>query len=330
MKIEAIDVEDDYRDIVQANIDNCLTKTNIGYPLEYQGKVRDRIDLGKYYALITTDRQSAFDRILASIPFKGQVLNETAAWWFKKTDHIIKSHVIDVPHPNVTIAEKANPFPIEFVVRGYVTGSSNTSLWTHYQNGVREYCGIALPEGLKKNSKLASPIITPTTKEENHDRPISPKEIIDERWMSKEHWEEASQKALDLFNFGKKESSKNGLILVDTKYEMGLNQNDEIIVLDEIHTPDSSRYWLQETFHERLASGQEPQNIDKEFLRLWFKKNCDPYQDEQLPQAPSELVVELAIRYIYLYEKITGQKFKFPKTLNINEDIKSALYIYLN
>jgi phosphoribosylaminoimidazole-succinocarboxamide synthase len=330
MKIEAIDVEDDYRDIVQANIDNCLTKTNIGYPLEYQGKVRDRIDLGKYYALITTDRQSAFDRILASIPFKGQVLNETAAWWFKKTDHIIKSHVIDVPHPNVTIAEKANPFPIEFVVRGYVTGSSNTSLWTHYQNGVREYCGIALPEGLKKNSKLASPIITPTTKEENHDRPISPKEIIDERWMSKEHWEEASQKALDLFNFGKKESSKNGLILVDTKYEMGLNQNDEIIVLDEIHTPDSSRYWLRDTYKERLASRQEPQNIDKEFLRLWFKENCDPYQDEQLPEAPSELVVELSIRYIYLYEKITGQKFKFPKTLNINDGIKSALSIYLN
>jgi phosphoribosylaminoimidazole-succinocarboxamide synthase len=330
MKIEAIDVKDDYRDIVQANIDNCLTKTNIGYPLEYQGKVRDRIDLGKYYALITTDRQSAFDRILASIPFKGQVLNETAAWWFKKTDHIIKSHVIDVPHPNVTIADKANPFPIEFVVRGYVTGSSNTSLWTHYQNGVRDYCGIALPEGLNKNSKLESPILTPTTKEENHDRPISPKEIIDEGWMSKEHWDEASQKALDLFNFGKKESSKNGLILVDTKYEMGLNQNEEIIVLDEIHTPDSSRYWLQETFHERLASGQEPQNIDKEFLRLWFKENCDPYLDEQLPQAPTELVVELAIRYIYLYEKITGQKFKFPKTLNINEDIKVALSIYLN
>jgi phosphoribosylaminoimidazole-succinocarboxamide synthase len=314
MKIEAIDVEDDYRDIVQANIDNCLTKTNIGYPLEYQGKVRDRIDLGKYYALITTDRQSAFDRILASIPFKGQVLNETAAWWFKKTDHIIKNHVIDAPHPNVTIAEKANPFPIEFVVRGYVTGSSNTSLWTHYQNGVRDYCGITLPEGLNKNSKLESPILTPTTKEENHDRPISPKEIIDEGWMSKEHWDEASQKALDLFNFGKKESSKNGLILVDTKYEMGLNQNEEIIVLDEIHTPDSSRYWLQETFHERLASGQEPQNIDKEFLRLWFKENCDPYQDEQLPEAPRDLVVELSIRYIYLYEKITGQKFKFPQT----------------
>ena len=154
MKIETIDVKDEYRDIVQANLDNCLTKTNVDYPLEYQGKVRDRIDMGKYYALITTDRQSAFDRILASIPFKGQVLNETAAWWFQKTDHIIKNHIIDVPHPNVTIAEKANPFPIEFVVRGYVTGSSNTSLWTHYQNGVREYCGIALPEGLKKNSNL--------------------------------------------------------------------------------------------------------------------------------------------------------------------------------
>ena len=330
MKIEAIDVKDDYRDIVQTNIDNCLTKTNVGYPVEYQGKVRDRIDLGKYYALITTDRQSAFDRILASVPFKGQVLNQTSAWWFQKTDHIIKNHIIDVPHPNVTIAEKAKPFPIEFVVRGYITGSSNTSLWHHYKNGERNYCGIKLPEGLTKNRQLGSPILTPTTKEENKDRPISPAEIIDERWMSKEHWEEASQKALDLFIFGEKESSKKGLILVDTKYEMGLNQNEEIIVLDEIHTPDSSRYWLQETYQERLASGQEPQNIDKEFLRLWFKENCDPYLDEQLPQAPNELVVELAIRYIFLYEMITGRKFKFTKTSNINGDILKALNIYLN
>lgn len=330
MKIEAIDVKDDYRDIVQTNIDNCLTKTNVGYPVEYQGKVRDRIDLGKYYALITTDRQSAFDRILASIPFKGQVLNQTSAWWFQKTDHIIKNHIIDVPHPNVTIAEKAKPFPIEFVVRGYITGSSNTSLWHQYKNGERNYCGIKLPEGLTKNRQLESPILTPTTKEENKDRPISPTEIIDERWMSKEHWEEASQKALDLFIFGEKESSKKGLILVDTKYEMGLNQNEEIIVLDEIHTPDSSRYWLQETYQERLASGQEPQNIDKEFLRLWFKENCDPYLDEQLPQAPNELVVELAIRYIFLYEMITGRKFKFTKTSNINGDILKALNIYLN
>lgn len=330
MKIEALDLKDDYKDIVQENIDNCLTKTNVGYPLEYQGKVRDRIDLGKYYALITTDRQSAFDRILASIPFKGQVLNETAAWWFKKTDHIIKNHIIDVPHPNVTIAEKANPFPIEFVVRGYVTGSSNTSLWTHYQNGVREYCGITLPEGLNKNSRLDSPILTPTTKEQNHDRPISPKDIIREGWMSEEHWEEASQKALDLFIYGQEESRKNGLILVDTKYEMGLNQNNEIIALDEIHTPDSSRYWIQETYLKKFSDNEEPQNIDKEFLRLWFKENCDPYKDEHLPPAPNELVVELAIRYIYLYEKITRLKFNFHKTLSINKDIRKSLSFYLN
>lgn len=296
----------------------------------FSGKVRDRYDLGKTFALITTDRQSAFDRILATIPFKGQVLNQTGAWWFEQTKDIIPNHVIDFPDPNVTIAKKCTPFPIEFVVRGFVTGSSSTSLWTIYEEGNREYCGIQFPDGMVKNQKLPKPVITPTTKEEEHDRAISPAEIIAEGRMEKEHWEYASQKALDLFARGQEVSSKHGLILVDTKYEMGLDEKGEITLIDEIHTPDSSRYWIEESFQERLDNQKEPENIDKEFLRLWFKEHCDPYKDDKLPDAPMELVTELSARYINLYEMITGEKFSFPDlTQSIEERIFNNLKSYL-
>ena len=296
----------------------------------FSGKVRDRYDLGKTFALITTDRQSAFDRILATIPFKGQVLNQTGAWWFEQTKDIIPNHVIDFPDPNVTIAKKCTPFPIEFVVRGFVTGSSSTSLWTIYEEGNREYCGIQFPDGMVKNQKLPKPVITPTTKEEEHDRAISPTEIVAEGWMEKEQWEYASQKALDLFARGQEVSSKHGLILVDTKYEMGLDEKGEITLIDEIHTPDSSRYWIEESFQERLDNQKEPENIDKEFLRLWFKEHCDPYKDDKLPDAPIELVTELSARYIHLYEMITGEKFSFPDlTQSIEERIFNNLKSYL-
>ncbi|OUU27659.1 MAG: phosphoribosylaminoimidazolesuccinocarboxamide synthase [Verrucomicrobia bacterium TMED44] len=330
MEIDALNSNNGYRQRIESNINNCLTLSKIDFPMEYQGKVRDRYDIGNAYALITTDRQSAFDRILASIPYKGQALNQISSWWFRNTSHIIKNHEITTPDPNVTIAQKARPFPIEFIVRGYITGSSNTSLWTHYETGKREYCGITLPDGLKKNSRLEFPIVTPTTKESNHDRPISPMEIIADGWMSENHWNESSQKALELFRFGQKTADKNGLVLVDTKYEMGLSHKDEIIVIDEIHTPDSSRYWISKDYEERIASGNEPQNIDKEFLRLWFKKHCDPYNDRILPQAPKELIVELSLRYIYLYEKITGGNFQFDECENINKRINENMNLYLN
>ena len=203
-------------------------------------------------------------------------------------------------------------FSIEFVVRGYITGSTSTSLWTVYNNGDREYCGNALPEGLMKNQKLNANMLTPTTKEEYHDRPIAPDEIVSEGWMSQKNWDYCSQKALALFSFGQKKAAENGMVLVDTKYEMGRDADGTIRLIDEIHTPDSSRYWLAKTYDERMAVGQEPQNIDKEFLRLWFVDNCDPYNDKTLPEAPEELVVELSSRYIYLYETITGGMFPFP------------------
>ena len=330
MEIEPITTNDSYRKIIEENIDHCLVETAIDFPREYKGKVRDRFDLGNTFALITTDRQSAFDRILASIPFKGQVLNQTSAWWFQKTSEIVQNHIISIPDPNISIVQKAKPFPIEFIVRGFITGSSNTSLWVNYSSGHREYCGITFPDGLSKNQRLPIPVITPTTKEEEHDRPIAPEEIISEGWMREEHWQEASTKALELFSFGQETAERNGLILVDTKYEMGLNEKNEVIVLDELHTPDSSRYWIKDGYEERISLGKEPQNIDKEFLRLWFKNNCNPYDDEILPEAPKELVIELSLRYIYLYEKITGQTFDFSMSENINNRMSENLNIYLN
>ncbi len=327
--IDALNTLNDYRELIANNLSNCLMTTCLeGFP-KYQGKVRDRYDLGNQYALITTDRQSAFDRVLASIPFKGQVLNQTGAWWFEQTQDIMPNHLLAIPDPNITLAKKCKPFPVEFVVRGYMTGSSSTSIWTQYQDGERNYCGITLPEGMCKNEQFPKPIITPTTKEDAHDRPISPKEIVDEKWMSEEHWEYASEHALLLFARGQELALKQGLILVDTKYEMGVSENGEVLLIDEIHTPDSSRYWLEASYENNFSKGLEPENVDKEFLRLWFRQNCDPYNDEILPEAPTELVIELSARYIHLYETITGKKFEFVSTdLDINSRIISALGAY--
>lgn len=305
----------DYAENIRAALPFCLTETQIPVGKKYHGKVRDTYDLGDKLLLITTDRQSAFDRVLASVPFKGQVLNLTSAWWFEKTEHIIPNHVLAIPDPNVTLAKKCTVFPIEFVVRGYITGTTSTSLWTQYKNGVRHYCGHALPEGLVKNQRLAHPILTPTTKDEKHDRPISPEEIIDEQWMTADDWQKTSAAALKLFQFGVEMAAKQGLILVDTKYEMGKDADGNIVLIDEIHTPDSSRYWLSATYAERFAQQKEPDNIDKEFLRLWFNDHCDPYNDAVLPKAPDELIITLAERYIQLYEMITGNRFRFPEKL---------------
>lgn len=312
----------DYASSIQEALTNCLTTTNFSVGKKYQGKVRDTYDLGDKLMLITTDRQSAFDRVLASVPFKGQVLNLTSAWWFEHTQHIIPNHVITIPDPNVTIAKKCKVFPVEFVMRGYVTGTTSTSLWTHYKNGVRNYCGNVLPEGLRKNQRLVTPILTPTTKDEKHDKPVSADEILEMGLMTSADWEIASQAALKLFQFGIETAAKHGLILVDTKYEFGKDEHGNILLIDEIHTPDSSRYWLAASYEERFAQQLEPENIDKEFLRLWFADHCDPYKDAVLPKAPDELIVTLSSRYIQLYEMITGKKFHFPNTtMNINERI---------
>ena len=316
---------------IKTQLKNCLTETNLGIGTKYVGKVRDRYETDNEYILVATDRQSAFDRVLAAIPFKGQVLSQTSAWWFEKTKHIVPNHVIDLPDPNVTVGKKCTVFPVEFVVRGYITGTTSTSAWTNYEKGVREFCGNILPEGLKKNQKFDSPIITPTTKSDEHDESISPKEIVERGLMTQEDWDYASSKALEIFKYSQEVAAEHGLIFVDTKYEFGKDSEGNILLIDEMNTPDSSRYWLKESYEERMASGVEPENIDKEFLRLWFKDNCDPYNDAELPPAPEELVVELSRRYIQLYEMITGQEFQFPDADKpVVDRIKENLSKYLS
>ncbi|CAN6466196.1 unnamed protein product [Victoria cruziana] len=293
------------------------THLNKGIPSlnsKTKGKVRDIYEYGDYLVMVTTDRLSAFDRVLASIPFKGQVLNEISLWWFDQTQHITQNAVISSPDKNVTIAKKCSVFPVEFVVRGYVTGSTDTSLWSVYNKGIRNYCGNPLPDGLVKNQQLAKNILTPTTKAKDHDVPVTPDEIISRGLMTQDEFDEARAKALALFEYGQHVALSHGLLLVDTKYEFGKGSDGSIVLIDEVHTPDSSRYWIAQSYKERLEKGQEPENIDKEFLRLWFKGHCNPYEDEILPDAPLELVCELAWRYIFLYEKITNKKFELPRT----------------
>ncbi|PKA55416.1 Phosphoribosylaminoimidazole-succinocarboxamide synthase, chloroplastic [Apostasia shenzhenica] len=298
-------------------LSSCLSETHLdltipGLKAKARGKVRDIYEGRDHFVLVTTDRMSAFDRVLASVPFKGQVLNETSIWWFNETCHMVPNAVVCAPDKNVIIAKKCSVFPVEFVVRGFVTGSTETSLWTVYNNGVRYYCGNPLPNGMVKNQRLPTNILTPTTKAADHDAPISPEEIVKLGLMTKEEYDEVSSKALSLFAYGQQVAFNHGLLLVDTKYEFGKYNDGTIMLIDEVHTPDSSRYWIANSYEERFSAGLEPENVDKEFLRLWFKDHCNPYDDEVLPSAPEELVCELAWRYIFLFETITNSKFEVP------------------
>jgi phosphoribosylaminoimidazole-succinocarboxamide synthase len=299
------------QDIISKNLSNTLDATDIqGLGTKLKGKVRDVYIKDDKIILIATDRQSAFDRNLALVPFKGQILTGTSRFWFDRTKDIVPNHVIENPDPNVVVGKKLTIFPVEMVIRGYLTGVTSTAVWTAYDKGEREYCGNILPEGLKKNHKFPIPIITPTTKDEIHDEKITSEEIIKQKLMTEEQWNKVSDYTMKLFLRGTEIAAKNGLILVDTKYEFGYDKDGNIYLCDEIHTPDSSRFWIKETYEERFNNGQEPENIDKEFLRLWFKENCDPYKDKELPAAPEELIVELSGKYIKLYEMITGNEFQ--------------------
>ena len=312
-------------------IPGCLTATSLALPdaLHYTGKVRDTYDLtpgdpGGEMLLITTDRQSGFDRLLGAIPFKGQVLNRTSLYWFEKTQHLVPNHVIASPHANALLARKCKVLPIEFVVRGYLTGSTDTSIWTKYQAGERSFGGAHLREGMRKNEPLHTQLITPTTKETAHDRPITPEAIVAEGWLTQEQWDLCSAAALRLFRFGQEVAATRGLMLVDTKYEFGVDSEGEIRLIDEIHTPDSSRYWLADSYDERMREGREPDMIDKEFFRLWFRERCDPYKDPVLPTPPDDLIAELASRYIQLFERITGSEFA-PDLRPLDETVLAGL-----
>jgi phosphoribosylaminoimidazole-succinocarboxamide synthase len=273
------------------------------------GKVRDVYIQTDRLILVTTDRHSSFDRIIAHIPHKGQVLNQISAWWFEQTSDIVPNQVIAIPDPNVTVAKKMKMVPVEAVMRGYLTGVTDTAIWTRYSSGQRVFGDLTLPDGMKKNQKLPHPVFDPTTKEETHDRAISQEEMVAEGLVTAERLKEVKETATALFLRGQEIAAKKGLILVDTKYEFGTDESDNLVLIDEIHTPDSSRYWQMEGYEERMTKGEEPKSFDKEFLRLWFKENSDPYKDATLPDAPQELVEELSRRYIQMYEQITGETF---------------------
>lgn len=308
--------------------------TNLGE--RKQGKVRDVYAQTDKLILIATDRYSAFDRNLTHIPFKGQVLNQITKFWFEKTENIIRNHTIDFPDPNATVAKKCEVVPVEVIVRGYLTGVTATSIWTLYQNGERKFGGVTLPEGMKKNQKLTQPLITPTTKFEAHDRPLTREQIVKKGFVKEPLWKEIEEIAVKLFTRGQEIALQRGLILVDTKYEFGIAsdgstgspQAANLMLIDEIHTPDSSRYWQADTYEERISKGEEPQYFDKEFLRIWFKEHCDPYRDEKLPDAPPEMIAELSSRYIRIFEQLTGMEFKPDFSMPIVERIRQNLTQY--
>lgn len=291
----------------------------------YHGKVRDVYDFGDQIMLVASDRYSAFDRILATVPNKGALLTATSQWWFEQTASIVTNHIISYPDPNVAYCHKYEVIPLEMVVRGYITGVTNTSLWHTYSAGQRDYGTFHLPDGLKKNDALPQPVLTPTTKFEVHDRNLTPAEALAEGLLKDEVWQRVSEIALELFRFGQKTAEAKGLLLVDTKYEFGLTPEGEIILIDEIHTQDSSRYWLGASYAQRIAAGEEPENYDKEFLRLWFKERFDPYADEPAPQVPAEVIAELERRYRFVYERLTGTPFAEPDTADIIKRIETNL-----
>ncbi len=287
-----------------------------GLDKKFQGKVRDFYIKDNKRILITTDRQSAFDVILGHIPFKGTVLNQLSAFWFGKTKHIADNHMISVPHPNVMIAKNCQPIPVEMVIRGYISGVTKTSIWYSYEKGERLIYGLKFPEGLKKNQKLPQPVITPTTHgggKGGHDERLTRGEIISRGIVEKKLYLQMEKAALALFDYGSNLCKKRGLIMVDTKYEFGLHDG-KLTLIDEVHTPDSSRFWIAKTYKDRFEKGLEPENFDKEFLRLWYAKRG--YRgDGSPPEMSKELIVDLAKRYIGVYEKLIGKKFnsyKYP------------------
>jgi phosphoribosylaminoimidazole-succinocarboxamide synthase len=271
----------------------------------YRGKVRDNFSKGDRIAMITTDRLSAFDRVLTTVPFKGELLNRLTVFWFEKTKHLVPNHILDVPDPSVLIVRKLQPLSLEMVVRGYLTGS----LYRDYQagKGAKAY-GIDLPTDLKKDQKFEQPILTPSTKETvGHDLPISPAELVKRGSVTQKQWEEVSRMALDLFAAGQDWAKERGLILVDTKYEFGTDPAGKIWVIDEIHTPDSSRYWIAAGSEERFNKGEDQKMLDKEFFRQWLIRERNYQGDGPDPVIPDEVRAQLAGRYVELVETLTGE-----------------------
>jgi phosphoribosylaminoimidazole-succinocarboxamide synthase len=316
LKLNTPKQESNYKIILEKYVNNVINITEFeGIGSFYSGKVRDIYQQAQTLLMVATDRQSAFDISWCTIPFKGQILNEIAVWWFEKTKHLVPNHLLDIPDPNVTVCKKLTMFPFEVVVRAYITGSSETSLWVNYQKGIRDFCGNLIPDGLVKNQILPTTIITPTTKS-IYDEGISSKNIVSMGLASERQWGEITEKALALFNEGEKIAAERGLILVDTKYEFGTDNDGNILVGDEIHTPDSSRFWFKSTYDKCFKSGCEPDSLDKEFFRLWLIDNgFDPKVGRLSikPLIDNHIRAKLSVKYIDLFEMITGKEFQIGK-----------------
>ena len=298
-----------------AHLDGVLQDATIPeLPNHYRGKVRDNYDLADgRRIIIATDRLSAFDRVITAIPLKGQVLTQIARFWFDATSDICPNHVFEYPDPNALVCRRLAIMPVEIVVRDYLTGTTGTSIWPMYRAGRREIYGIRLPDGLRENQKLPATIITPTTKalDGGHDEPITPDEIIGRGLLTQQQWRTVAELALGLFARGRAIAAERGLIVADTKYEFGFDAAGRIILADEIHTPDSSRYWLADSYEQRFASGRPPESLDKDFVRRWVSERCDPYRDP-IAAIPRDIILEAARIYIRLYETITGNSFVMP------------------
>jgi phosphoribosylaminoimidazole-succinocarboxamide synthase len=320
-------------EIIRAAIPNVLTEAHFPeLPNYYRGKVRENYDLpdGRRI-LVSTDRQSAFDQVLAAVPFKGQLLTQTARYWFEATADICPNHVLAYPDPNVVVGRRLTMLPVEMVVRDYLTGSTDTSIWPMYRDGKRQMYGVTLPDGLKKNDRLPATILTPTTKAlaGGHDAPITPAEIVAQGLLTQAQWDEVARLSLALFARGRDIAASHGLILVDTKFEFGVDDAGVITLADEILTPDSSRYWKKSSYAERMAKGEEPESLDKEFLRLWIAARCDPYK-QPIPAIPDDTLVEFGQKYVALYEAVTGKSFEPPAGGEpIKERIRRNLAAYL-
>ncbi|MCC6717247.1 MAG: phosphoribosylaminoimidazolesuccinocarboxamide synthase [Acetobacteraceae bacterium] len=300
-------------------------------PNHYRGKVRENYDLADgRRIIIATDRLSAFDRILTAVPLKGQVLTQLARFWFERTADICANHVIEYPDPNVLVCRRLEIMPVEVVVRDYLAGTTSTSILSMYKAGRREMYGHRFADGMKPNQKLPETILTPTSKafDAGHDEELTPAQIVDGGLLTQAQWDAVSRLALALFARGKAVAATRGLILVDTKYEFGLAPDGAIVLADEIHTPDSSRYWFAASYPERFAAGAAPESFDKDFVRSWVVARCDPYRDA-IPEIPAEIVLAAASIYVRVFEAITGQEFALPDpALPVLERVRGHLVRY--
>lgn len=298
-------------------------------PNHYPGKVRDVYDLEDGRLLMaTSDRLSAYNRSITSVPHKGAIINAITKFWFEQTEDILPNAVIDYPDPNIIVMKKLNMLPLEVIVRGYMTGSSATSVWTMYKDGKREMYGHSFPDGMVKNQILEKNIVTPTRKTKD-DEPITPAEIIDERILSPELWKEVRDTALALFARGQEIAAERGLILVDTKYEFGLDEKGRLLVADEIHTPDSSRYWIKATYDALFAEKKEPDSLDKEFVRLWLTERMkDPYTSP-IPEITEADLEMFSKKYQALYQRITGREYAPEHTANVEQRILKNIQPYM-